>query len=143
MKKSLVRLKTLKTLRWPKKLSVVMSNFTLNNKKHSLSSDYLMPMMNKFDVQVNDYVRWHHYNKIDEGWVYFKCDDYVTIEVGVKPKPYCNVVRNTIHCNDHILVVCHSNNWHELEYIKTRETNHEDSKCFIRTISVDRPSSHG
>ena len=99
--------------------------------------------MKTFDVQVNDYVKWHHNNLCDEGWVYFKCDDYITIEIGVKPKPYCSIVKNKLHCNDHILVVCQSQFWDELEYIKTRETKDEDSKCFVRTITIDRPSSHG
>ena len=99
--------------------------------------------MKTFDVQLNDYVKWHHHEWLDEGWVYFKCDDYITIEVGVKPKPYCNLVKNRLHCNEHILVVCHKQFWDELEYIKTRESNDENSQCFVRTISIDRPSSNG
>ena len=99
--------------------------------------------MKTFDVQLNDYVKWRRHEWIDEGWVYFKCDDYITIEVGVKPKPYCNLVRNRLHCNEHILVVCHKQFWDELEYIKTRESNDENSQCFVRTISIGRPSSHG
>ena len=57
--------------------------------------------MKTFDVQVNDYVKWHHNNNCDEGWVYFKCDEYITIEVGVKPKPYCNVVKNMLQDRTH------------------------------------------
>jgi len=99
--------------------------------------------MKTFDPLVNDYVRWPRINHIDEGWVYFKCEEYITIEVGVKPKKTCNYVRNVLHCNDHILVVCHSHLWDELQYVKSRETNNENSNTFVRTISDDRPSSHG
>ena len=120
-----------------------MSSSTFVNKKLSPSLEHLESEMKTFDVEVNDYVKWHHYGGIDEGWVYFKCDEYITIEVGIKPKPYCNLVKNVLHCNDHILVVCHSQYWDELEYIKTRKSKHETEECFVRTISIDRPSSHG
>ena len=32
--------------------------------------------------QLDDYVKWRNL----EGWVYFKCDEYITIEIGVKDK---------------------------------------------------------
>ena len=32
--------------------------------------------------QVDDYVRWKNH----EGWVYFKCDQSISIEIGVKDK---------------------------------------------------------
>ena len=35
--------------------------------------------------QVDDYVRWKNH----EGWVYFKCDQSISIELGVKDK-VCN-----------------------------------------------------
>ena len=40
------------------------------------------------DPKVNDYVIWDkgEYGK-DEGWVYFFCDEYITIETSVRPKP--------------------------------------------------------
>ena len=34
--------------------------------------------------QVDDYVRW----KDHEGWVYFKCDQSISIEIGVKGHLY-------------------------------------------------------
>ena len=34
----------------------------------------------KYIPQVDDYVKW----KEHEGWVYFKCDDSISIEIGVK-----------------------------------------------------------
>ena len=37
--------------------------------------------------KVNDYVIWKkEYGGDVEGWVYFMCNDYITIEVGVKDK---------------------------------------------------------
>ena len=38
--------------------------------------------------KVNDYVVWDkgEYGK-DEGWGYFFCEEYITIETGVRPKP--------------------------------------------------------
>ena len=99
--------------------------------------------MRTFEPQVNDYVRWDKETHSVEGWVYFKDDEHITIEVGVKPRKHCNYVRNVIHCKDHILVVCPSFLWDQLQYIKSRETNHEAANTFVRTISDDRPSKHG
>ena len=39
-----------------------------------------------YTPQIDDYVKWDHAGHIDQGWVYFKCDDYITIEVRVKDK---------------------------------------------------------
>ena len=36
----------------------------------------------KYIPQVDDYVRWKNH----EGWVYFKCDQSISIELGVKDK---------------------------------------------------------
>ena len=38
--------------------------------------------------KVNDYVKWtDSLGLVTEGWVYFVCKDYFTIEIGVKDKP--------------------------------------------------------
>ena len=75
--------------------------------------------------QVNDYVVW---NKgefgIDEGWVYFVSDEYITIETGVKPKPKCRYSVNERHKFIHTLLLCHQHQWKELKYIKSRESAH-------------------
>ena len=46
--------------------------------------------MSDYIPKVNDYVVWdqgdYGYN---EGWVYFVDEEYITIEVGVKPRPPC------------------------------------------------------
>ena len=36
-----------------------------------------------YQPKVNDYVIWKHHVR---GWVYFKCDQYVTIEILVTPR---------------------------------------------------------
>ena len=60
---------------------------------------------------------------VDEGWVYFKCDEYITIEVRVKDKPVCEYTKNNKHKKIHVLVVCYSFYWEELQYIKNRRDN--------------------
>ena len=41
-----------------------------------------------YTPKVNDYVKWtDSLGKVTEGWVYFVCKDYFTIEIGVKDKP--------------------------------------------------------
>jgi len=76
-----------------------------------------------YEPQVNDYVYW---NCRVEGWVYFKGDEYITIEMLVKPKDKLNYEACSIHRNDRLLVLCYTNQWNELRYIKTRESIHED-----------------
>ena len=66
-----------------------------------------------YTPQVDDYVKW----RTDEGWVYFKGDEYLTIEVSVKDKPDELV---NMHKKVHCLVVCHHWYWNELQYIKNR-----------------------
>ena len=43
-----------------------------------------------YTPKVNDYVIWDkgEYG-IDEGWVYFYSDEYITIETSIKPRPDC------------------------------------------------------
>ena len=84
----------------------------------------------EYEPQVNDYVIWDQnlrlsgdYGK-DEGWVYFKCDEYITIETGVRPKPHCKYDKNSKHAKIHTLLVCHSEFWQELKYVKRRESKY-------------------
>ena len=69
--------------------------------------------------KVDDYVKW----KTHEGWVYFKCEESISIEIGVK-----DVVcyKGTCHKKNHILLVCPRFQRDELEYIKNRR-NGEDT----------------
>lgn len=69
--------------------------------------------------KVNDYVKW----KNIDGWVYFKDDEYITIEIAVKEK---KCTKGTHHKKDHILVVCYHNQWKELEYVKSRVSKYDE-----------------
>jgi hypothetical protein len=73
--------------------------------------------------QVNDYVKW---TKGVEGWVYFKDNEYITIEIGVKPKNKENYEACSIHRNDRLMVLCYHSQWKELEYVKSRESKYEE-----------------
>jgi|TARA_B100000085_G_scaffold69426_2_gene62111 hypothetical protein len=65
--------------------------------------------------QVNDYVKWNDL----EGWVYFYCEDYITIEISVKPKKDKMVPHHKMwHC----CVLCYHQKWDELQYIKNRKS---------------------
>lgn len=73
----------------------------------------------------DDYVKWHHYNMCDEGWVYFVSDYYITIEVGVKCMDE-NTKQCSLHEKTHCLVVCHNWYWDELEYVTNRREDNEN-----------------
>ena len=67
-----------------------------------------------YSQKVDDYVKWRKL----EGWVYFKCSDYITIEISVKDKPdNCVDFHKKVHC----LVLCYSADWHEVQYVKSRD----------------------
>ena len=72
-----------------------------------------------YDPQVNDYVIWA---KGVEGWVYFKCNEYVTIERSVRPKDIENYKACSLHKNERVLVLCYRSQWKELKYIKSRKS---------------------
>lgn len=76
-----------------------------------------------YEPQINDYVRW---TKGVEGWVYFKDNEYITIEIGVKPKNKENYEACSIHRNDRLMVLCYHSQWKELEYVKSRESIYEE-----------------
>ena len=75
----------------------------------------------KYIPQVDDYVKW----KEHEGWIYFKCDECITIEIGVCDK-VCKSHGASFHKKNHILLVCYSFQWHELEYVKNRRDRSDD-----------------
>ena len=66
---------------------------------------------------VNDYVKW---TRGIEGWVYFKHEEYITIETDVWEKDQENYEHCKLHRNERVLVLCYHNQWNELEYIKSR-----------------------
>jgi hypothetical protein len=76
-------------------------------------------MAHEYVPKLHDYVRWHHHKTIHEGWIYFFDEKYVSIEIDVKEKP-CGLTNN-LHKKNHVLLVCHNWNWHQLEYVKCRK----------------------
>ena len=81
--------------------------------------------MTQYIPSVNDYVEW---TKGVEGWVYFKCEEYITIEYNVRPKDEVNLECCPIHRNERLLVICYAKQWKELKYIKSRESIYEEEK---------------
>jgi hypothetical protein len=75
-----------------------------------------------YNPKVNDYVKWNNH----EGWVYFKCDEYLTIELGTTPKLHCEYTKNKLHQKNHILLVCYRYCWDELNYVRTRKSKYEE-----------------
>ena len=75
--------------------------------------------------KVNDYVEW---TKGVEGWIYFVDKEYITIEASVTPKDSINYRAAPIHANNRLLVLCYSNQWKELKYIKSRTSVYEEEK---------------
>tara|TARA_R110001606_G_C15329751_1_gene645437 strand:+ start:266 stop:523 length:258 start_codon:yes stop_codon:yes gene_type:complete len=84
--------------------------------------------MSDYDPQVNDYVRWEKASVTLEGWVYYRdeMDDYITIELGTKPKPYCTITRTHKHCKYHTLLLCYQHDWSKLQYIKKRNSIYDE-----------------
>lgn len=72
-----------------------------------------------YEPQVNDYVKWKPHIK---GWVYFKCKEYITIEVAVRLKDQENYRACSLHQNERVLVLCYNQQWKELKYIRSRKT---------------------
>jgi len=80
-----------------------------------------------YKPQVNDYVYWKPHI---EGWVYFKDDDYVTIECSVEPKDQENYEACSLHRNDRLLILCYKEQWNQLKYEGHRENKY--SKIVIQ-----------
>ena len=74
-----------------------------------------------YEPQVDDYVIWNKgRDDNNEGWVYFKSEEYITIETGIKPKPPCQLAQSK-HKYIHTLLLCPNQLWHQLQYVKTRK----------------------
>jgi len=84
--------------------------------------------MTTYEPQVNDYVEW---SKGVEGWVYFKDQEYLTIEHIVRPKDEVNLECCPIHRNERLLVICYHNQWKELKYIKSRTSIYEEEENLV------------
>ena len=88
-------------------------------------------MSEPYIPKVNDYVIWDkgEYGK-DEVWVYFFCEEYITIDSGVKPRPDAEC-EGSRHKFIHTLLLCHAPFWNELEFDKSRKSKHPQhySEC--------------
>lgn len=76
--------------------------------------------------RVNDYVVW---TKGVEGWVYFADPEYITIETQVKPKDPDNFRASPLHANNRLLVLCYKYQWHQLKYVKSRNSIYENPEA--------------
>jgi hypothetical protein len=76
-----------------------------------------------YTPNINDYVVW---TRGIEGWVYFKHEEYITIETDVWEKSKENYELCPIHRNDRVLVLCYHDQWNELTYIKSRKSVYEE-----------------
>ena len=75
---------------------------------------------------VDDYVKWtDSIGNVNEGWVYFTCPQYITIEIGVKDKKDELV---HFHKKTHVLLLCYNQDWHLLEYVKSRANQEDEYK---------------
>ena len=97
-----------------------------------------MPSDNSYEPEVNDYVIWerdiHGRIEKDEGWVYFKgdiippkkgfndCPRYITIETHVRDKPKEQLDSKSLHTKVHTLLLCYEQCWHQLRFVKRRES---------------------
>ena len=78
-----------------------------------------------YTPQFNDYVVWERPNHPIEGWVYFADKSYITIEYKVVPKHPEDLPYGTYHQNDRVLIICYPESWHQLRYIKSRNSVYE------------------
>ncbi len=109
-----------------------------------------------YDPKVDDYVIWKRPNgDWEEGWVYFKGDEvdnekrikegwnsvtqYITIETGVRDKPECRYTKWDKHKKIHTLLLCTTNCWHELEYVKNRRGDNDNNRLADMYKSQERP----
>jgi len=85
-----------------------------------------------YTPSINDFVKW---TKGVEGWVYFKDEEYITIEYIVRPKDKVNYRACSIHANERLLVVCYKEDWDQLEYIKSRTSIYEEEENLLEIAS--------
>ena len=87
--------------------------------------------MTNYIPKVNDFVEW---TKGVEGWVYFRDDEYITIEYIVRPKDQVNYHACPIHANERLLVVCYKEDWKQLKYVKSRESVYEEEQNCVALV---------
>jgi hypothetical protein len=79
-----------------------------------------------YTPEVDDYVKWNKGKFSVEGWVYFKSNDYITIEIGVKDKDEEDILHCPIHRKTRCLVVCYPQFWKNLSYVKSRTDKYDE-----------------
>lgn len=97
-----------------------------------------------YEPEVDDYVIWtNSLDQVFEGWVYFKCEvidndtrvkngwnplpRYITLEIGTKLKPHCDIARDRNHKLIHTLLLCYESEWKNLRFIKKRKSKNDDT----------------
>ena len=97
-----------------------------------------------YEPEVDDYVIWtNSLDQVFEGWIYFKCEvidndtrvkngwnpipRYITLEIGTKPKPHCDIARDRNHKLIHTLLLCYESEWKNLTFIKKRKSKNDDT----------------
>ncbi len=83
-------------------------------------------MLSSYDLHTQSQWLCELETKKNEGWVYFKCDDYITIETYVWEKDQEDYEHCPLHRMDRVLVLCYRNQWNELTYIKSRKSVYEE-----------------
>lgn len=83
-------------------------------------------MLNTYVPQLHDYVRYRTGKMIHEGWIYYKGDEYISIELGVTDKPHCDITTHR-HKKNHTLLVCPNWDWDKLEYVTSRKDYYDES----------------
>ena len=58
--------------------------------------------------------------RVKDGWK--AVARYITIETGVRPKPQCEYSKNDPHKYIHTLLLCYDSDWHQLKFVKHRNT---------------------
>jgi hypothetical protein len=83
--------------------------------------------MSTYIPKLHDYVIWtRSTGTINQGWVYFVDEDYITIETAVRDKPNCQYTINEKHKKIHTLVLCHKVYWNQLKYLKERSDHYDE-----------------
>ena len=82
--------------------------------------------MPSYIPEVDDYVRWNKEKHSIEGWVYYKDQQYITIEIGVKCKDEDDILNCPIHHKTHTLVLCFPEYYHQLKYVKSRSNKYDE-----------------
>ena len=78
-------------------------------------------MSETYVPKVNDYVIWDQGEfGVEKGWVYFYGEEYITIEISVRPKPPDQYSKNDRHKMIHTLLLCPNHCWKDLRYVKSR-----------------------